>query len=41
MGKITTGSTMSIDGYLAGPGESGFEGTGVTHSAYAVWKDQP
>ena len=25
MGKITTGATMSIDGYLAGPGESGFD----------------
>jgi dihydrofolate reductase len=25
MGKITTGATMSIDGYIAGPGESGFD----------------
>jgi hypothetical protein len=41
MGKITTDATMSIDGYIAGPGESGFEGTGVTHIAYAVRKDRP
>ena len=25
MGKVTTGATMSIDGYIAGPGESGFD----------------
>jgi dihydrofolate reductase len=25
MGKIITGATMSIDGYIAGPGESGFD----------------
>ncbi len=25
MGKITTGATMSLDGYIAGPGESGFD----------------
>jgi dihydrofolate reductase len=25
MGKISTGATMSIDGYIAGPGESGFD----------------
>ena len=25
MGKITTDATMSIDGYLAGPGDSGFD----------------
>jgi hypothetical protein len=53
MGKIITSATMSIDGYIAGPGESGFdllfqwygngdvETPGVTHIAYAVRKDQP
>ena len=41
MGKITKGATMSIDGYIAGPGESGFEGTGVTHIGYAVREAQP
>lgn len=25
MGKVTTGATMSLDGYIAGPGESGFD----------------
>jgi dihydrofolate reductase len=25
MGKVTTGATMSIDGYIAGPNESGFD----------------
>lgn len=25
MGKVITGATMSIDGYIAGPGESGFD----------------
>jgi dihydrofolate reductase len=25
MGKVTTGATMSIDGYIAGPDESGFD----------------
>jgi dihydrofolate reductase len=25
MSKVTTGATMSIDGYIAGPGESGFD----------------
>src|SRR4029450_13585318 len=25
MGKVTTGGTMSLDGYIAGPGESGFD----------------
>ncbi|QFU87163.1 dihydrofolate reductase family protein [Amycolatopsis sp. YIM 10] len=25
MGKVTTGATMSLDGYLAGPEESGFD----------------
>ncbi|MGK5685132.1 dihydrofolate reductase family protein [Actinoplanes sp. URMC 104] len=25
MGKVTTGASMSIDGYIAGPGESGFD----------------
>ena len=25
MGKVSTGATMSIDGYIAGPGESGFD----------------
>jgi dihydrofolate reductase len=25
MGKVWTGATMSIDGYIAGPGESGFD----------------
>jgi len=25
MGKVMTGATMSIDGYIAGPGESGFD----------------
>ena len=25
MGKVTTGATMSIDGYIAGPAESGFD----------------
>ena len=25
MGKVTTGATISLDGYLAGPGESGFD----------------
>lgn len=25
MGKVVTGATMSIDGYIAGPGESGFD----------------
>jgi dihydrofolate reductase len=25
MGKVTTGATMSLDGYIAGPAESGFE----------------
>jgi dihydrofolate reductase len=25
MGKVTTGATMSIDGYIAGPGDSGFD----------------
>jgi dihydrofolate reductase len=25
MGKVCTGATMSIDGYIAGPGESGFD----------------
>jgi dihydrofolate reductase len=25
MGKVTAGATMSIDGYIAGPGESGFD----------------
>jgi dihydrofolate reductase len=25
MGKIITGATMSLDGYIAGPGESGFD----------------
>ena len=25
MGKVTTGGTMSLDGYIAGPEESGFD----------------
>jgi hypothetical protein len=25
MGKVIAGATMSLDGYLAGPGESGFD----------------
>ena len=25
MGKVSTGATMSIDGYIAGPGETGFD----------------
>jgi dihydrofolate reductase len=25
MGKVSTGATMSIDGYIAGPGDSGFD----------------
>src|SRR5689334_17820692 len=25
MGKVTAGATMSLDGYIAGPGESGFD----------------
>jgi dihydrofolate reductase len=25
MGKVTTGAVMSLDGYIAGPGESGFD----------------
>jgi dihydrofolate reductase len=25
MGKVITGATMSLDGYIAGPGESGFD----------------
>jgi dihydrofolate reductase len=25
MGKVTTGATMSLDGYIAGPNESGFD----------------
>ncbi|MFG1610877.1 dihydrofolate reductase family protein [Actinoplanes sp. NPDC049265] len=25
MGKVATGATMSIDGYIAGPGDSGFD----------------
>ncbi len=25
MGKVTTGATMSLDGYIAGPGDSGFD----------------
>jgi hypothetical protein len=25
MGKVTTGGTMSLDGYIAGPDESGFD----------------
>jgi hypothetical protein len=25
MGKVTTGATMSLDGYIAGPEESGFD----------------
>jgi dihydrofolate reductase len=25
MGKVVTGATMSLDGYIAGPGESGFD----------------
>src|SRR5919202_3216898 len=25
MGKVTTGASMAIDGYIAGPGESGFD----------------
>ena len=25
MGKVTTGATMSLDGYIAGPDESGFD----------------
>ena len=25
MGKVTTGATMSIDGYIAGPGDTGFD----------------
>ena len=25
MGKVTTGATMSLDGYIAGPGETGFD----------------
>jgi hypothetical protein len=25
MGKVITGGTMSLDGYIAGPGESGFD----------------
>ena len=25
MGKVTTGGTMSLDGYIAGPNESGFD----------------
>jgi dihydrofolate reductase len=25
MGKVSTGGTMSLDGYIAGPGDSGFE----------------
>ena len=36
MGKVITGATMSIDGYIAAPGE----GTGVTHLRYLVRKNQ-
>ena len=25
MGKVTTGGSMSLDGYIAGPNESGFD----------------
>jgi hypothetical protein len=25
MGKVITGATMSLDGYIAGPDESGFD----------------
>lgn len=25
MGKVTTGGTMSLDGFIAGPGDSGFD----------------
>jgi len=25
VGKVITGATMSLDGYIAGPGESGFD----------------
>jgi hypothetical protein len=25
MGKVSTGGTMSLDGYIAGPAESGFD----------------
>ncbi len=25
MGKVTTGASVSLDGYIAGPNESGFD----------------
>ena len=40
MSKIIAGTARSIDGYIAGLSEGGFEGTSVAHIAYAVRKDQ-
>ena len=42
MGKVYTGASMSLDGYISGPAETGFEhlfkceGTDVTHLRYRV-----
>ena len=43
MSKVYTGASMSLDGYISGPGETGFEGptsvvedTDVTHLRYRV-----
>jgi hypothetical protein len=41
MGKTITAAAMSIDGDLAGPGDSGFEATRVADTADAVRKGQP
>ncbi len=43
MSKVFTGPSMSLDGYISGPGETGFEGRlsaeqglEVTHLRYRV-----
>jgi hypothetical protein len=42
MSKVYTGASMSLDGYISGPNESGFDqlfkwyGNDVTHLRYRV-----